>query len=94
MTELSPAAGAIVLAFDDRYERCGPFDDNWQKPCLAAALRELANQVVPDLLMTMDDGRSCLPLHCSPEEALAATANEKIRRKILAIADELEAHDA
>lgn len=45
MTELSPAAGAIVLAFDDRYERCGPFDDNWQEWCLAAALRELASRI-------------------------------------------------
>jgi len=45
MAELSPAAGAIVQAFDERYERCGPFDDNWQKPCLAAALRELASRI-------------------------------------------------
>ena len=45
MTELSPAAGAIVLAFDDRYEQCGPFDDNWQELCLAAALRELAIRI-------------------------------------------------
>lgn len=45
MTELSPAARAIVLAFDDRYERCGPFDDNWQEHCLAAVLRELASRI-------------------------------------------------
>jgi hypothetical protein len=28
--------------FDDRYENCGPFDDNWQELCIAAVLRELA----------------------------------------------------
>ena len=45
MAELSPAAGAIVQAFDERYEQCGPFDDNWQELCLAAALRELASRI-------------------------------------------------
>jgi hypothetical protein len=39
---LSPAAQALVAAFDDRYENCGPFDDNWQELCIAAVLRELA----------------------------------------------------
>ena len=41
-SDLSPAAAAIVAAFDDRYENCGPFDDNWQELCLAAVLRHLA----------------------------------------------------
>ena len=45
-TPLSPAAQAIVKAFDDRYELCGPFDD-WQELCIAAALRAVAVQVVP-----------------------------------------------
>lgn len=44
MPELSPAAQAIVQALDDRYELCGPFDDNWQELCLAAALEALADQ--------------------------------------------------
>lgn len=39
MADLSPATRAIVAAFDARYELCGPFDDNWQELCLAAALR-------------------------------------------------------
>jgi hypothetical protein len=39
---LSPAAAALVAAFDDRYENCGPFDGNWQEVCLAAVLRHLA----------------------------------------------------
>ena len=41
MTELSPAARAIVRAFVESYEQCGPYDENWPKLCLAAALREL-----------------------------------------------------
>ena len=39
MPDLSPAAASIVKAFDDRYEVLGPFDDNWQELCIAAALR-------------------------------------------------------
>jgi hypothetical protein len=39
------AAASIVQAFDDRYEVLGPFDDNWQELCLAAALRALAVRI-------------------------------------------------
>ena len=46
--QLSPAAQGIAQAFNDRYELCGPFDDNWQELCLAAALRAVADQVVPE----------------------------------------------
>jgi hypothetical protein len=42
---LSPAARAIVAAFNDRHELCGPFDDDWQELCLAAALRALAGRI-------------------------------------------------
>jgi hypothetical protein len=42
MADLSPITRAIVAAFNERYELCGPFDDNWQELCLAAALRALA----------------------------------------------------
>ncbi len=45
MTDPSPTARAMAQAFDDRYELCGPFDDNWQELCLAAALRVLADQI-------------------------------------------------
>lgn len=48
MTELRFAALAILAAFDDRYELLGPLEDNWQEVCLAAALRALADAVVPD----------------------------------------------
>lgn len=47
MADLSPAAQAIRAAFNDRYERCGPCDDNWQELCLAAALRALADHQSP-----------------------------------------------
>lgn len=43
MADRTPATRAIVAAFDARYELCGPFDDNWQELCLAAALRALAD---------------------------------------------------
>ena len=42
---LSPASQAVLDAFTDRHELCGPFDDNWQELCLAAALRVAADQV-------------------------------------------------
>lgn len=82
MVKLCPAF-AIVLVFDKCYE-LHPFDDNWQELCLTAALRELADQVVPEPPMIVDGGRSY-------EEAWTATVHEDIRRKILSIASELEA---
>lgn len=45
MTDLSPAARAIVEAFDERYELLGPLEGNWQKVCLAAALTALAVRI-------------------------------------------------
>jgi hypothetical protein len=48
MTDLSPAARAIVEAFRDRYAetlRPGPFCDHWQEACLAAALTALAVRI-------------------------------------------------
>lgn len=41
MADHSPVTRAMVAAFNARYELCGPFDDNWQELCLAAALRAL-----------------------------------------------------
>jgi hypothetical protein len=49
MTDLSPAAQAIVQAFDDRYELLGPLEDDWQEQCLAAALCAAADQTAPEL---------------------------------------------
>jgi len=45
MSELSPAARAIVEAFEERYERLGPLEGNWQEVCLAAALTALAVRI-------------------------------------------------
>jgi hypothetical protein len=45
MTDLSPAAAAIVAAFDERYELLGPMEGNWQEVCLAAALTALAVRI-------------------------------------------------
>ena len=45
-TPLSPAAQAIVKAFDDRYELLGPLEDDWQEQCIAAALGAAAMQTL------------------------------------------------
>jgi hypothetical protein len=45
MADLSPAAAAIVAAFDERYELLGPLEGNWQEVCLAAALTALAVRI-------------------------------------------------
>ena len=79
MTDLSPAARALVAAFDARYELCGPFDDNWQELCLAAALRAAADQVVPEY-ETTPGGSKIWPSEPVPS----------IRTELLAIADELD----
>jgi hypothetical protein len=46
VADLSPAAQAIVAAFDDRYELLGPLEGNWQEVCIAAALRAAADRVI------------------------------------------------
>lgn len=71
MADHSPAARAIVAAFNDRYELCGPFDDNWQEVCLAAALRAAADQDAP-LWM----GDSYQDGWCAALESLVAIAAE------------------
>ena len=45
MTDLSPAAQAVLDVFSERYELCGPFDGDWQELCLAAALRAVAEKI-------------------------------------------------
>ena len=78
MADLSPATRAIVAAFDARYELCGPFDDNWQELCLAAALRALADHQTP----AWDGGPLC---HWSP--------TPYTRQELRSIAAELEGAD-
>lgn len=79
MADPSPATRAIVEAFDDRYELCGPFDDNWQELCLAAALRALAEHQTP----AWDGGPLC---HWTP--------TAYTRRELQAIAAELDGADS
>jgi len=81
MTNLSPAAQAILKAFDDRYELIGPLEDDWQEQCIAAALRAAADQVVPRE-----------PLHGGNQRSeWERNARQSSRDELLAIADELEA---
>ena len=75
MADHSPATSAIVGAFDARYELCGPFDDNWQELCLAAAFRALADHRSPE----WDGGPLC---HWRPDE--------RTRQELRNIAEELE----
>jgi hypothetical protein len=84
MTDLSPAQ-AIVQAFDDRYELLGPLEDDWQEQCLAAALGALADQVVPE-----ESEPSEQPFADPNDPWPTWHANKKTRRKLLAIATELE----
>lgn len=78
MADRTPATRAIVEAFDDRYELCGPFDDNWQELCLAAAFRALADHQSP----AWDGGPLC---HWTP--------TPYTRQELRNIAAELEGAD-
>jgi hypothetical protein len=73
MTDLSPAQ-KVLAAFNERYELCGPFDDDWVEQCLAAALDAVADEVVPP----DPCGNDCCITQC-----------EQIRQDVLAIAAEL-----
>ena len=89
MTELSPAAQAVLFAWDDVVGRRGDPTPTEQR-ALAAALQAVADQVVPDE-----------PLHApaSPLERgdqrwmFERDARQACRQKLLAIAAELKAHD-
>lgn len=82
MADLSPTARAIVAAFNDCYELCGPFDDNWQELCLAAALRVAVDAVVPE------------PPAWEIGVLASADREVEIRRDILVIAAELDSSNA
>ena len=79
MTDQSPAQKA-ARAFNDRYELCGPFDDDWVEQCLAAALEDVADQVVPEQK----------PWHRTSD---ASAAKHQVRCELLAIAAELRGQD-
>jgi hypothetical protein len=80
MTELSPAANAIL---DASMDNCGWLDDPLQRDyqCAAAVLRAAADQVVPlSYEDVWTDGRM-----------LQYEKHDPVREKLLAIAAELEA---
>jgi hypothetical protein len=78
---LSPAAAAAWEAFNKTAERVGVFEDYGD--ALGAALRAVADQVVPQPPMIVEGGRIY-------EEAWTATVHDHVRRQFLAIAAELE----
>jgi hypothetical protein len=81
---LSPAAQAVLDAFSERYELCGPFDDNWQELCLAAAFRAVADQVVPY------ESHPVESQFWDYESEREWQNNHHVRLQLLAIADELD----
>jgi hypothetical protein len=83
MTELSPAQKSVA-AFSERHELCGPFDDDWVEQCLAAAIEELADQVVPYL--EEPDWGACGEMRCDIE---LYTDHMRKRSELLTIAAEL-----
>jgi len=93
MTELSPAAQAIVKAFDDRYELLGPLEDDWQEQCLAAAIRALAD--LPNELeipFNVITDWEAIPGTCASFYAAAKWGYDQALAAQRAIATELENH--
>lgn len=88
MTDLSPAAQAVLDAFSERHELCGPFDGNWPELCLAAALRADADQVVPVEISLHRGMRPGGTGSIAPDE-FKQDQRQDTRRKLLAIAAEL-----
>jgi hypothetical protein len=73
-------AAAMVAAYCERYELAGPLEDP-EGPCLAAALRVMVEQVVPE------DLRECASF---TNEAIRLNL-QYVRQKHLALVDALEA---
>ena len=80
MSELSPAANAVLDAYMDN---CGWLDGPLQKDhqCVAAVLRSAADQVLPEEPLYGGDQRWMFE----------RDARQACRKKLLAIADKLEA---
>lgn len=81
MNEPSPAARAIVQAFDDEYDHDW-FDLRMRRHCLAAVLRALADQVVPD---------EKAPTLARGPDLRRLAQRQHTRAQMLALAAELEA---
>jgi hypothetical protein len=78
MTDLSPAAAAVLKKFEDSWE-ADPYEMDVR--ALGVALRAAANQVVPPSLETE---------FYDPNASLALQEAVWIRTELLAIANELE----
>lgn len=88
MTELSPAAQAMLSAY---HEEAIDYIEEWgsfrHKRGLAAALEAVADQVVPD------EPHPELSQFWDDEAEREWQNNQQFRRQLLAIAAELKAHD-
>ena len=94
MADLSPAAQAIVKAFDDRYELLGPLEDDWHEQCLAAALRAAAanqNKQI-DVPFSRIDQWEKIKGNTLSYWTAAQWGYQKAMNELLAIATELEGH--
>ena len=81
MTDLSPAAQAVLDAANNELDHA-PWDVSYlAKPAVAAALRAAADQVVPEEPLYGGDQRWMFE----------RDARQASRKRLLAIADELEA---
>ena len=76
---LSPAAQAVLVACDQAFDQCGTTAQG-----LAAALRAVANQVVP--ISPKPEDTFCIP----PVDTILWKRVTNIRNQLLAIAAELE----
>jgi hypothetical protein len=84
MTDLCPSAQAVLNAAMTTPIVLGDYAATRGRQ-IAAAIRAAADQVVPEPPMIVEGGRTY-------EEAWTATVHGDIRRKLLAIVTELEAH--
>ena len=80
MTDLSPAAQAV---YDGFWRGKGYYEADEFEACLAAALRAVADQVVPEECLAR------FPNDSAWQDGFT-DANERIRAELLAIATELE----
>jgi hypothetical protein len=86
MTDLSPAAQAVLIAVDDLYGFGAPED----REIIAVALRAAADQVVPDEITWQSPIEEHRYWPSKEERAGAQGMACVVRRKLLAIAAELE----
>ena len=86
MAELSPAAQAVLDAYEEALSDFENYGPHYTAAGIAAALRAAADQVVPEL--DEPDWGACNEMHCDIE---LYTDHQRKRAAILAIVAELEA---